>query len=159
VLDRREALGHRLPRPTAKPAEYDRGVSFRGVHHLGFAVTDLDEAVATYRRLFGATLEHREAVADQGVEAASLLVGASRIELLAPTGEDTPVGRFLVKRGPGMHHVAYEVADVRAALADLEQAGVELIDHAPRRGLFGLEVAFVHPDAVHGVLTEVVCPV
>ena len=134
-------------------------MSVRGVHHVGFAATDLDEAVATYRRLFGATLEHRDAVADQGVEAASVLVGADRIELLAPTGEDTPVGRFVAKRGPGMHHVAYEVADVRAALVDLERAGAELIDQAPRRGLFGLEVAFVHPDAVHGVLTEVVCPV
>ena len=134
-------------------------MSVRGVHHLGFAVTDLDEAVATYGRLFGAALEHRDAVADQGVEAASVLVGTSRIELLAPTAGDTPVGRFLAKRGPGMHHVAYEVPDVRAALAELERAGAELIDHVPRRGLFGLEVAFVHPDAVHGVLTEVVCPV
>ncbi len=132
---------------------------FRGVHHLGFAVTDLDEAVETYGRLFEATLEHRDAVADQGVEAASLLVGASRIELLLPTGDDTPVGRFLASRGPGMHHVAYEVADVGSALADLERAGAALIDRIPRRGLFGLEVAFVHPDAVHGVLTEVVCPV
>ncbi|MCZ7588920.1 MAG: methylmalonyl-CoA epimerase [Gaiella sp.] len=129
------------------------------MHHLGFAVIDLDEAVATYERLFGATLEHREVVPDQGVEAASVLLGTSRVELLAPTGDDTPVGRFLAKRGPGMHHVAYEVPDVGAALAGLERAGAELIDHAPRRGLFGLEVAFVHPDAVHGVLTEVVCPV
>ncbi len=134
-------------------------MSFRGVHHLGFAVTDLDEAVATYRRLFDAILEHRDAVPEQGVDAASLLVGPSRIELLAPTGDDTPVGRFLAKRGPGMHHVAYEVESVGTALADLEQAGAELIDHVPRRGLFGLEVAFVHPDAVHGVLTEVVRPV
>ena len=133
-------------------------MSFRGVHHLGVAVTDLDEAVATYERLFGAALEHRDAVADQGVEAASVLVGASRIELLAPTGDDTPVGRFLAKRGPGMHHVAYEVDDVSAELARLSGAGVQLIDETPRRGLFGLEVAFVHPDAVHGVLTEVVCP-
>ncbi len=134
-------------------------MTFRGVHHVGFAVTDLDEAVETYRRLFGATLEHRDAVAEQGVEAASVLVGASRVELLVPTGDDTPVGRFLAKRGPGMHHVAYEVDDVRSALAGLERAGVELIDQAPRHGLFGLQVAFVHPDAVHGVLTEVVCPV
>jgi methylmalonyl-CoA epimerase len=133
-------------------------VTVRGVHHLGFAVIDLDAAVATYERLFGASLEHRDAVGDQGVEAASLLLGSSRLELLAPTGDDTPVGRFLSKRGPGMHHVAYEVDDVRAALDELEQNGAELIDHAPRRGLFGLEVAFVHPDAVHGVLTEVVCP-
>ena len=87
-------------------------MTFRGVHHVGFAVTDLDEAVETYGRLFGATLEHRDAVAEQGVEAASVLVGPSRIELLVPTGDDTPVGRFLAKRGPGMHHVAYEVDDV-----------------------------------------------
>lgn len=134
-------------------------MTFRGVHHVGFAVTDLDEAVETYGRLFGATLEHRDAVAEQGVEAASVLVGPSRIELLVPMGDDTPVGRFLAKRGPGMHHVAYEVGDVGSAIAGLEHAGAELIDQVPRRGLFGLQVAFVHPDAVHGVLTEVVCPV
>ena len=133
-------------------------MTFRGVHHVGFAVTDLDAAVETYGRLFGATLEHRDAVAEQGVEAASVLVGASRVELLVPTGVDTPVGRFLAKRGPGMHHVAYEVDDVGSALAGLEHAGAELIDQVPRLGLFGLQVAFVHPDAVHGVLTEVVSP-
>ena len=128
----------------------------RGIHHLGVAVADLDEAVATYERLFGAQLEHRDTVPDQGVEAASLRVGASRVELLSPLGAETPVGKFIAKRGPGMHHVAYEVDDIRASLADLEAAGAELIDTAPRRGLFGLEVAFVHPDAVHGVLSEVV---
>jgi len=133
-------------------------VSYRGVHHLGIAVIDLDEAVSTYGRLFGATLEHRDAVAEQGVEAASVLVGDSRIELLAPTGGDTPVGRFLAKRGPGMHHVAYEVEDVSTELRRLAEEGVELVDERPRRGLFGLEVAFLHPDSVHGVLTEVVCP-
>jgi methylmalonyl-CoA/ethylmalonyl-CoA epimerase len=128
----------------------------RGIHHIGVAVLDLDEAVDTYTRLFGATLEHRDTVPDQGVEAASVLVGGSRIELLSPTGEDTPVGRFLAKRGPGVHHIAYEVADTGVALDELAAAGAELIDPAPRRGLFGLQVAFVHPDAVHGVLTEVV---
>jgi methylmalonyl-CoA epimerase len=133
-------------------------VSFRGVHHVGVAVADLDEAVSTYQRLFGATLEHRDAVSDQGVEAASVLVGESRIELLEPTGPETHVGRFLARRGPGMHHVAYEVEDVSAELARLADAGVQLIDEAPRQGLFGLEVAFVHPESVHGVLTEVVCP-
>lgn len=127
-----------------------------GIHHLGVAVDDLDAAVATYERLFGAELEHRETVPEQGVEAASLRVGESRVELLAALGEDTPVGRFLSKRGPGMHHVAYEVSDVRAELAGLAAAGAELIDAEPRRGLFGLEVAFVHPDAVHGVLSELV---
>jgi methylmalonyl-CoA/ethylmalonyl-CoA epimerase len=128
----------------------------RGIHHLGVAVADLDEAVATYERLFGARLEHRETVPDQGVEAASLRVGEDRVELLASLGEETPVGRFLAKRGPGMHHVAYEVADVGEALDALSAEGAELIDDRPHRGLFGLEVAFVHPDAVHGVLTEIV---
>jgi methylmalonyl-CoA/ethylmalonyl-CoA epimerase len=128
----------------------------RGIHHLGLAVVDLDEAIATYTRLFGGRLEHRDDLADQGVEAASVLVGESRIELLAATGPDTPVGKFVAKRGPGMHHVAYRVDDVAAALAELERTGAELIDTVPRNGLFGLQVAFVHPDAVHGVLTEVV---
>jgi len=128
----------------------------RGVHHVGMAVADLDSAIATYETFLDATLEHRALVADQGVEAASLLVGGSRIELLAPTSDDTPVGKFLAKRGEGMHHVAYEVADVDMALRHLEAAGAELIDEHPRQGLFGLQVAFVHPSAVHGVLTEVV---
>ena len=127
-----------------------------GIHHLGIAVADLEEAVSSYQRLFGASLEHRDRVEDQGVEAASMLVGASRVELVTPLGEDTPVGRFLAKRGPGMHHVAYEVSDLRATLAQLQSAGADLIDTAPREGLFGLEVAFVHPDSVHGVLSEVI---
>lgn len=128
----------------------------RGIHHLGVAVEDLDEAVATYSRFFGARLEHRETVPDQGVEAASVRIGDGRVELLASLGEDTPVGKFLAKRGPGMHHVAYEVTDLRAALARLAEQGAELIDPEPRRGLFGLEVAFIHPDSIHGVLAEVV---
>jgi methylmalonyl-CoA/ethylmalonyl-CoA epimerase len=131
-------------------------VEARGIHHVGVAVVDLDEAVRTYERLLGGRLEHRARVEDQGVEAASMRVGDGRIELLAALGDETPVGRFLARRGPGMHHVAYEVADVGAALADLEAAGAELIDPEPRRGMFGLEVAFVHPESVHGVLSEVV---
>ncbi len=127
-----------------------------GIHHLGVAVEDIDDALATYERLFGATLEHRATVDEQGVEAAAVLVGSSRIELLSPTEVDSPVGRFLATRGPGMHHVAYEVADVGAALDELAAAGAQLIDERPRTGLFGLEVAFVHPDAAHGVLSEVV---
>jgi methylmalonyl-CoA epimerase len=130
----------------------------RGIHHLGVAVEDLDAAVSTYERLFGAEVEHRATVPDQGVEAASLRVGDGRVELLKPLGEDTPVGRFLTNRGPGMHHVAYEVPDVAAAIAGLADAGADLIDERPRQGLFGLEVAFVHPDSVHGVLSEVVSP-
>ena len=128
----------------------------RGIHHLGVAVEDLDEAVTTYERLFGARVEHRDTVAEQGVEAASLRVGESRVELVAALGEETPVGRFLASRGPGMHHVAYEVEDVRSSLADLARQGAELIDAEPRLGLFGLEVAFVHPDSAHGVLAELV---
>ncbi len=133
-----------------------RAMRARGIHHLGVAVPDLDEALDTYRRLFSAELEHRAVVPHMGVEAAAVLMGDSRVELLAPTGKDTPVGRFLAGRGPGMHHVAYEVEDVAVALAELIAAGAQLIDEVPRPGLFGLEVAFVHPDAVHGVLTEVV---
>jgi methylmalonyl-CoA/ethylmalonyl-CoA epimerase len=131
-------------------------VEARGIHHLGMAVVDLDEALGTYERLFGAEVEHRATVEDQGVRAASLRIGDGRVELLQPLGEDTPVGRFLAKRGPGMHHVAYEVRDLRATMAELADAGADLIDPEPREGLFGLEVAFVHPDSVHGVLSEVV---
>jgi methylmalonyl-CoA epimerase len=131
-------------------------VAPKGIHHLGIAVADLDEAVSTYERLFGAEVEQRATVDEQGVEAAALRLGAGRVELLASLGEDTPVGRFLAKRGPGMHHVAYEVDDVRAELAELAGRGAELVDAEPRRGLFGLEVAFLHPDAVHGVLSELV---
>jgi len=131
-------------------------VETRGIHHVGLAVDDLDEAVRTYERLFGGRVEHRARVEDQGVEAASMRVGDGRVELLAALAEDTPVGKFLANRGPGMHHVAYEVEDVRVALRDLADSGAELIDAEPRQGMFGLEVAFVHPDSVHGVLTEVV---
>jgi methylmalonyl-CoA/ethylmalonyl-CoA epimerase len=126
------------------------------IHHLGVAVEDLDDAVESYGRLFGATVEHRATVEDQGVEAASVRLGESRVELLASLGEETPVGKFLAKRGQGMHHVAYVVADLPAALGELLDGGAELIDDAPREGLFGLQVAFVHPDSVHGVLSELV---
>jgi len=131
-------------------------VRTRRIHHLGIAVRDLEEAFDTYTRLFGAELEHREMLEEQGVEAVAIKLGESRVELLGALGEDTPVGRFLAKRGPGMHHVAYGVADVRAALADLVSQGAQLIDEEPRLGLYGLQVAFVHPDSVHGVLAEVV---
>src|ERR671937_1603688 len=128
----------------------------RGIHHLGVAVEDLDVALSTYERLFGAELEERATMPDQGVEGASVRIGSGRVELLEPLEADTPVGRFLAKRGPGMHHVAYEVADVQAAVTRLAEEGAEMIDERPREGLFGLQVAFVHPDSVHGVLAEVV---
>ena len=132
------------------------GVDARGIHHLGVAVANLDAALDTYTRLFGAELEHRARVPEQGVEAAAVLVGDGRVELLSPLGGDTPVGRFLASRGAGMHHVAFEVGDIREALDSLRREGAELVDAEPRAGLFGLEVAFVHPDSVHGVLAEVV---
>jgi methylmalonyl-CoA/ethylmalonyl-CoA epimerase len=128
----------------------------RGIHHLGVAVDDLDAAVDTYERLFGARLEHRETMSKQGVEAAAMLIGDGRVELLRSLGEETPVGKFLTKRGPGMHHVAYDVPDVAEALDVLSAAGAELVDAEPRPGLYGMQVAFIHPDSVHGVLVELV---
>ena len=128
----------------------------KGIHHLGVAVEDLDEAVDTYQRLFGAEVEGRDTLESQGVEAAAVRLGESRVELLASLGENTPVGRFLAKRGPGMHHVAYAVDDLPRGLADLAGQGVHVIDDVPRPGLFGMQVAFVHPESVHGVLAELV---
>ena len=128
----------------------------RGIHHLGVAVDDLEGAVTTYERLFGASLERRETMPEQGVEAAAMRVGSGRVELLASLGAETPVGKFLAKRGPGMHHVAYDVDDISAALRDVASKGAELIDPEPRAGLYGMQVAFVHPDSVHGVLVELV---
>lgn len=126
------------------------------VHHIGVAVDDLERAVRTWVELFGAAVERRDTLEEQGVEAVSLRTGTGRVELLAPLGPDTPVGRFLAKRGPGMHHVAFEVADVRPELERLRGDGVRLIDEEPRRGLYGLQVAFVHPEATGGVLAELV---
>jgi methylmalonyl-CoA epimerase len=131
-------------------------MAVRSIHHVGVAVADLDSAAETYMRLFGAKLEHREQLEEQGVDAISLRVGESRIELLAALGPETPVGKFLDKRGPGLHHVAFEVDDVATELERLASAGAELIDEEPRRGLFGTTVAFVHPHATDGVLAELV---
>jgi methylmalonyl-CoA/ethylmalonyl-CoA epimerase len=131
-------------------------VSLRGIHHVAMAVRDLDEAIETYERLFAATVEHRGPINGQGVEAAYLRVGSDRVELLAATGEDTPVGRFLAKRGPGMHHVAFATDDVESELRTLAAGGARLVDEHPRPGLAGLQTAFVHPDTLYGVLTEVV---
>lgn len=127
-----------------------------GLHHVAMAVDDLDEAIATYGRLYGATVEMRARVESQGVEAAYLRVGAGRIELVTPLGEDTPVGRFLNGRGPGMHHVAFTVPDVGVAVRELRAAGAGVLDSEPRPGLGGHEVSFVHPDSAYGVLVEVV---
>ena len=131
---------------------------FASIDHIGVAVDDLDAAIATHRDTFGMLLVHRETIGEQGVEAALLDVGASHVELRAPLGDDTPVGRVLARRGPGLHHVAYRVDDVEAALDGLRAAGVRLIDEAPRPGIRGSRVAFVHPSAAGGVLTEIVQP-
>jgi methylmalonyl-CoA/ethylmalonyl-CoA epimerase len=132
------------------------GVSALGIHHVGIAVRDLDLALKRYERLFGARVEAREHVEAQGVEAVALLVGeAGRIELLAPLADDTPVGRFLARRGEGMHHLAFGVADLPTELARLRAAGATLIDEQPRRGIYGA-VAFVHHESLGGVLSELV---
>jgi methylmalonyl-CoA/ethylmalonyl-CoA epimerase len=128
------------------------------VHHIGHAVSDLDSAIATYQRVLGGRLEHRQTVPDQGVEAATVLVGSDRIELLRPLAADTPVGKFIANRGPGMHHLAVRVDDIELALAEAAAGGAELIDTTPRVGLFGLRVAFIHPHSVEGVLVELVQP-
>ena len=127
-----------------------------GLHHVALAVADLDGAIDTYERLYGGQLELREHVDHQGVEAAYLRLGAGRVELLAATDPDTPVGRFLERRGEAMHHLALEVEDVGKAIGQLRDSAAELIDEAPRTGLGGHEVAFIQPDSQHGVLIEVV---
>ena len=129
-------------------------MSVRGIHHVGLAVDDLDEAVATYERLFDAAVERR--ASGDGLDAATVLVGGDRIELLTSADGETTIGRFLARRGPGLHHVAYAVDDIRGELDALRASGAELIDAEPRRGLFGHEIAFVQPDTAHGVLTELV---
>jgi methylmalonyl-CoA epimerase len=131
---------------------------FDSIDHVGVAVADLEAAVALLSGTFGMTLVHRETVDSQGVEAVLLDIGESHVELLAPLGEDTPIGRFLARKGPGMHHVAYQVADIDAALAKLSADGVRLIDTSARGGLRGSRVAFLHPASCGGVLTELVEP-
>jgi methylmalonyl-CoA epimerase len=132
-----------------------RVVAARDLHHVGIAVADLEGAVARWCMLFGATVEAEEDVPSQGVRAIALQTGSGRVELLAATAADTPVGRFLARRGEGMHHVAFLVDDVAAELARLRAEGATLIDEEPRQGLYG-PVAFVHPETVGGVLVELV---
>src|SRR5262249_48621468 len=131
---------------------------FSRIDHIGVAVEDLDPALALYGESFELAVAHREVVAEQGVEAVLLDVGENHVELLAPLGPDTPVGRFLANNGPGLHHVAYQVQDIDATLEALKQAGLRLIDERPRAGIRGSRVAFMHPRASAGVLTEIVEP-
>jgi methylmalonyl-CoA/ethylmalonyl-CoA epimerase len=131
---------------------------FARVDHIGVAVEDLDATLALYEGAYEMALAHREVVDAQGVEAVLLDVGENHVELLRPLGPDTPVGRFLAKRGPGLHHVAYQVQDIDATLRALKAAGTRLIDEAPRAGIRASRVAFLHPAATGGVLTEIVEP-
>ena len=131
---------------------------FDRIDHVGIAVEDLDGALALFEQTFGMPAVHRETVTEQGVEAALLDVGENHVELLRPLGPDTPVGKFLAKRGPGIHHVAYQVTDIEAALERCKEAGLRLIDETPRTGIRNSRVAFLHPAAAGGVLTEIVQP-
>jgi methylmalonyl-CoA epimerase len=131
---------------------------FARIDHVGVAVEDLDAAIGLYEKTYEMKLVHRETVQEQGVEAVLLDVGENHVELLAPLGPDTPVGKFLAKKGPGIHHVAYQVADIDAALESLKASGLRLIDETPRIGIRGSRVAFLHPAASGGVLTEIVEP-
>jgi methylmalonyl-CoA/ethylmalonyl-CoA epimerase len=126
------------------------------IDHVGIAVADLEAAVDHYRRAFGIEPVHRETIADQGVEEVLFQAGTSFIQLLGALGPDTPVGRFLEKRGEGVHHVGYRVKDIAAALARLKEQAIPLVDETPRRGSRGTTVAFVHPKGMGGVLVELV---
>jgi methylmalonyl-CoA/ethylmalonyl-CoA epimerase len=131
---------------------------FGRIDHVGVAVEDLDAAIALYEGSFEMALAHRETVESQGVDAVLLDVGEGHVELLAPLGPDTAVGKFLARKGPGLHHVAYAVEDIEAALEQVRGAGLELIDTEPRAGIRGSRVAFLHPRSTGGVLTEIVEP-
>jgi methylmalonyl-CoA epimerase len=126
------------------------------IHHIGVAVADLDESIQVYKRALGAQLIDRATNEKEGLEAAFLRVGEGEIELMAALRDDSPVGKFMAKRGPGLHHVAYAVTDIDKALADARTAGLELIDAEPRIGMHGTRIAFLHPKTVGGVLTELV---
>jgi methylmalonyl-CoA epimerase len=128
------------------------------IDHIGVATDDLDGALALYEGTLGMPVAHRETVESQGVEAVLLDVGDGHVELLRPLGPDTPIGKYLEKRGPGLHHVAYAVDDIEGVLGSLKEAGVELIDSEPRTGIRDSRVAFVHPKSTGGVLTEIVEP-
>ena len=131
---------------------------FARIDHIGVAVESIDDALKLYETSYEMTLVHREVVEEQGVEAVLLDLGENHVELLQPLGPDTPVGRYLAKRGAGIHHVAYQVTDIDAELERLREAGVQLIDQTPRIGIRGSRVAFCHPKSTGGVLTEIVEP-
>ena len=126
------------------------------VDHIGIATRQIDEALALWRDVLGLEIDSLEEVPAQGVRVAMLPIGESHIELLEPLSQDSPVGKFLEKRGPGIHHIAVRVTDIRASLAQLKEKGTRLIDETPRIGAGGCLVAFVHPSSANGVLLELV---
>ena len=126
------------------------------IDHIGIATNGIEEAARFYLESLGLEIDHTEDVASQKVRVAMLPLGGSRVELLEPTSDDSPISKFLSKRGPGIHHIAVRVADIRAALADLKQKGARLIDDEPRVGAGGCLVAFIHPSSTGGVLLELV---
>jgi methylmalonyl-CoA/ethylmalonyl-CoA epimerase len=161
IIDGNSTIGaNGVPQPHGARgvAGHTLGPMFAMIDHVGVAVEDLDRAISLYEGSFGMPLVHRETIESQGVEAVLLDVGEGHIELLRPLGPETVVGRFLERRGEGLHHVAYRVDNIDVALATLGQEGVELIDHAPRTGIRSSRVAFLHPKATGGVLTELVEP-
>lgn len=124
------------------------------ISHIGIAVANIEESAPFYRDVLGMEFEGTEVVAEQKVKVAFFVIGESRIELLEPTADDSPVAKFLAKNGPGVHHVAYEVADLEQRLKQLKTEGVRLIDETPRTGAHKTKIAFMHPKASGGVLTE-----
>ncbi len=156
---RQNTLGHfRLPSPPIPGSAefYRKGTMLKKIYHLGYAVEDIEKAAEFYRVHFGAEPGEPEEVAEQGIKATMFEVGESMVELVEPTRPDSPVGKFLAKRGEGFHHVAFEVEDIEKSLAELKESGVELIDEEPRTGADGTRMAFVHPKEAFGVLTELV---
>jgi methylmalonyl-CoA epimerase len=131
---------------------------FIEIDHVGIAVSDLAEATSHYRKKLGLPLVHEETLADHGVDIALLGIGQATVELMFPTSEDTPLGRFMAKRGPGLHHIAYRVSDISEEISQLKSRGIKMIDQVPRAGVQGSQVAFIHPESMGGVLTEIVEP-
>ena len=152
-----ENPGTETKEQSPKPQDLrSKAVLFMKLDHIGIATNQLAESLAVWRDALGLEIDSTEEVAEQGVRVVMMPIGETHVELLEPTTPDSPVGRFLAKRGPGIHHLAIEVGDIRAALADLSGKGARLIDEEPRLGVGGCLVAFIHPSSTNGVLLELV---
>ena len=132
--------------------------NIKRINHIGVAVASIDEQLAFYRDVLGLEYEGEETVADQKVRVAFFKVGETRVELLEPTAPDSPIAKFIEKRGPGLHHIAYEVEDLPGRIAELQKAGIQMIDQAPRPGGHNMSIAFIHPKSTFGVLMELCEP-